>query len=171
MKITTTQLRQIIREEIRKVRLTEASFLDGFKKANSGYDPKKALADFGSDTDPDEDPADVKQYIKDGETWIKQMSSKGPSVKVGDMVKVFMRSNRKEGIGKIVKAGIMKGNFGFMGKLEPNNVPAWTIDCYTERNIGTTKEPIEYKGKKYYYVGTVTYPQHEEGQKEAFSKI
>jgi hypothetical protein len=170
MKITTTQLRQIIREEIRKVRLTEATFLDGFKKANSGYDPKKALVDFGKDVDADEDPADVKQYIKDGEAWIKQMSSKGPTVKVGDMVKVFMRSTNKEGIGKIVKAGVTKGNFGFAGKLEPDNVPAWVIECYTDKNIGT-KKTIDYNGKTYYFTGTLTYGQHEEGQKQAFSKL
>jgi YHS domain-containing protein len=179
MKITTAQLREIIREEIRKVRLTEASFLDGFKKANSGYDPKKALANWADEYEKQEDWDDVdvsgdkedhEQYLKNGEKWIKKMSSKGPTVKVGDLVKVFMRSNGKEGIGKIVKAGIMKGNFGFMGNLEPDNVPAWVIDCYTERNIGT-KKTIDYKGKTYYFIGTLQYPQHQEGEKESFSKL
>jgi len=170
MKITTGQLRQIIREEIQKMRLTEASFLDGFKKVNAGYDPKKALADWSKDTDKDEDPADVKKYVQDGEAWIKKMSAKGPTVKVGDLVKVFMRSNNKEGVGKIVKAGSMQGNFGFMGNLEPNKVPSWAIECYTDRNIGT-KKTLDVKGKTYYFTGTLEYPQHEEGDAKTFSKL
>jgi hypothetical protein len=82
-----------------------------------------------------------------------------------------MKTIGKEGIGKIVKAVTMQGSFGFMGQAAPDKQPSWKIDCYSERNIGTSKQPIEYKGKSYYYQGTVYYPQHEEGDKNAFSKL
>lgn len=151
--------------------LSEATFLDKMKKVNSGWDPKKALATWANDYEKDnpQDKADHKRYMKDSEKWIKDMSSKGPSVKVGDLVKVYMRSIGKEGIGKIVKETQMAGDFGFMGKLEPNKVPAWEIECYAERNIGTKK--LEYKGKTYYLAGKLQYPQHEEGRKDTFSKL
>ena len=42
------------------------------------------------------------------------------------------------------------------------------IDILKEA-VGTTKKPIEYEGKKYYYIGTVQYPQYEEGT--SFSKV
>ena len=155
--------------------LNEESFLDNFKKVNRGYDPKQIIANFtkqsGKDNADVEDRADHKRYVKDMTAWFDKMEKNGPTVKVGDLVKVSMRSNGKEGIGKIVAATKMAGNFGFMGQAAPDNQPAWKIDCYTEKNIGTTKKPIEYKGKSYYYMGTLQYPQHEEGNKNTFSKL
>jgi hypothetical protein len=99
------------------------------------------------------------------------MDKKGPTVKVGDLVNVNMRTMHRTGIGKIVQAVTMQGNFGFMGQAAPDKQPAWKIDCYTERNIGASKQPIEYKGNSYYYQGTLYYAQHEEGDKNAFSKL
>ena len=155
--------------------LKEASFLDNFKKVNSGYNPKKIIADFskesGTDLADKDDKKDHQRYVKDLITWFDKMDKKGPTVKVGDLVSVSMKTIGKEGIGKIVKAVTMQGNFGFMGQAAPDKQPAWKIDCYSERNIGTSKQPIEYKGKSYYYQGTVYYPQHEEGDKNAFSKL
>ena len=155
--------------------LKEASFLDNFKKVNSGYNPKKIIADFskesGTDLADKDDKKEHQRYVKDLKTWFDTMDKKGPTVKVGDLVSVSMKTIGKEGIGKIVKAVTMQGNFGFMGQAAPDKQPAWKIDCYTERNIGTSKQPIEYKGTTYYYQGTLYYPQHEEGDKTAFSKL
>ena len=153
--------------------LNEASFLDKMKRINSGWDPKKALASWKDNYEKNnpEDKADHQKYMKDAEKWIKDMSSKGPTVKVGDLVKVTERSDHKEYIGKIVKEIETQGAFGFAGRLDPNRIPSWQIDCYQEKNIGTSKKPIEYKGKKYYFKGTLTYGQHEEGNKGAFSKL
>ena len=160
--------------------LKEASFLDNFKKVNSGYNPKKIIADFSKESGTDltdkstidpEDKKDHERYVKDLKTWFDKMDKKGPTVKVGDLVSVSMKTIGKEGIGKIVKAVTMQGNFGYMGQAAPDKQPSWKIDCYSERNIGTSKQPIEYKGKSYYYQGTVYYPQHEEGDKNAFSKL
>jgi len=160
--------------------LKEASFLDNFKKVNSGYNPKKIIADFTKESGTDltdkstidpEDKKDHERYVKDLKTWFDKMDKKGPTVKVGDLVSVSMKTIGKEGIGKIVKAVTMQGNFGYMGQAAPDKQPSWKIDCYSERNIGTSKQPIEYKGKSYYYQGTVYYPQHEEGDKNAFSKL
>ena len=80
-----------------------------------------------------------------------------------------MKSIGKDGIGKIVKATEMQGNFGFAGNILPDKIPAWEIECYAERNIGTKK--LEYKGKTYYLAGKLQYPQHEEGRKDTFSKL
>ncbi len=153
--------------------LTEASFLDNFKKVNPGYNPNKIIADFAKDSasDIDGDGADHKRYVKDMKAWFDKMSKKGPTVKVGDLVSVNMKSIGKEGIGKIVSATSMKGDFGFMGQVAPDNQPAWKIEAYGERNIGASKKPIEYKGKTYYFAGIVYYPQHEEGNKNSFSKL
>jgi len=155
--------------------LKEVSFLDNFKKVNPGYNPKSIIANFSKESGKDmtdaSDRADHKRYVKDMTTWFDKMDKKGPTVKIGDLVKVNMRSTGKEGIGKIVAATKMRGNFGFMGQAAPDNQPAWKIDCYTEKNIGTSKKPIEYNGKPYYYVGTLYYPQHEEGDKNTFSKL
>jgi hypothetical protein len=170
------------REHVIKLKdlLKEASFLDNFKKVNSGYNPKKIIADFTKESGTDladkstidpEDKKDHQRYVKDLKTWFDKMDKKGPTVKVGDLVSVSMKTIGKEGIGKIVKAVTMQGNFGYMGQAAPDKQPAWKIDCYSERNIGTSKQPIEYKGKSYYYQGTVYYPQHEEGDKNAFSKL
>jgi hypothetical protein len=65
----------------------------------------------------------------------------------------------------------MGGNYGFAGKVEPDRIPAWRIDCYTERNIGTNKTPITVNGKRYYYIGTVEYPQWKEGMNKTFTKL
>ena len=155
--------------------LKEVSFLDNFKKVNSGYNPKKIIADFskesGTDLADKADREDHNRYVKDMIAWFNKMDKKGPTVKVGDLVNVNMRTMRRTGIGKIVKAVEMQGSFGFMGQAAPDKQPAWKIDCYTERNIGTSKQPIEYKGNTYYYQGTLYYPQHEEGDKTAFSKL
>jgi hypothetical protein len=170
------------REHVIKLKdlLKEASFLDNFKKVNSGYNPKKIIADFTKESGTDladkstidpEDKKDHQRYVKDLKTWFDKMDKKGPTVKVGDLVSVSMKTIGKEGIGKIVKDVTMQGNFGYMGQAAPDKQPAWKIDCYSERNIGTSKQPIEYKGKSYYYQGTVYYPQHEEGDKNAFSKL
>jgi len=151
------------------------SFLDTFKKLNPGYDANKTLADFskesGSDLIDKEDRADHKRYVKSATEWFKKMATAKPTVKVGDLVKVNMKSVGKEGIGKIVKPITMQGNYGFMGQVAPDKQPGWKIDCYTEKNIGTTKKPIDVNGKKYYYKGTLYYPQHEEGDKDTFSKL
>jgi hypothetical protein len=151
------------------------SFLDTFKKLNPGYDANKTLADFskvsGSDLSNKEDRADHKKYVKNATEWFKKMATAKPTVKVGDLVKVNMKSVGKEGIGKIVKPITMQGNYGFMGQVAPDKQPGWKIDCYTEKNIGTTKKPIDVNGKKYYYKGTLYYPQHEEGDKDTFSKL
>lgn len=165
------------REHVIKLKdlLKEASFLDNFKKVNSGYNPKKIIADFskesGTDLADKNDREDHKRYVKDMIAWFDKMGKKGPTVKVGDLVNVNMRTMHRTGIGKIVKAVEMQGSFGFMGQAAPDKQPAWKIDCYTERNIGTSKQPIEYKGNSYYYQGTLYYPQHEEGDKNAFSKL
>ena len=165
------------REHVIKLKdlLKEASFLDNFKKVNSGYNPKKIIADFskesGTDLADKDDREDHKRYVKDMIAWFDKMGKKGPTVKVGDLVNVNMRTMHRTGIGKIVKAVEMQGSFGFMGQAAPDKQPAWKIDCYTERNIGTSKQPIEYKGNTYYYQGTLYYPQHEEGDKNAFSKL
>jgi len=160
--------------------IVESSFLDGFKKINSGYDPKSILADFSKKSavnldgkkisDPGE-KADHNRYIKDITTWFSKMEKNGPTVKIGDLVSVYMQSEREMGIGKIVKSTITKGDFGRDGQVAPDKQPAWAIECYTKKNIGTTKTPIEYKGNKYYYIGTLTYPQYLEGTKYAFSKL
>ena len=155
------------------------SFLDAFQKINPGYDANKTLADFSKeseadldDTDSDpEDRADHEAYVKSSTEWFKKMANAKPTVKPGDLVKVNMKSTGKEGIGKIVEPVTMQGNYGFMGQVAPDKQPAWKIDCYTEKNIGTSKKPIDVNGKKYYYQGTLYYPQHEEGDKEAFSKL
>jgi len=151
------------------------SFLDIFKKLNPGYDANKTLADFsktsGSDLSDKEDRADHKKYVKNATEWFKKMATAKPTVKVGDLVKVNMRSDGKNGIGKIVKPITMQGSYGFMGQVAPDKQPGWKIDCYTEKNIGTTKKPIDVNGKKYYYKGTLSYAQHEEGDKNAFSKL
>jgi hypothetical protein len=127
--------------------LKEVSFLDNFKKVNSGYNPKKIIADFskesGTDLADKNDREDHKRYVKDMIAWFDKMDKKGPTVKVGDLVNVNMRTMRRTGIGKIVKAVEMQGSFGFMGQAAPDKQPAWKIDCYTERNIGTSKQPIE----------------------------
>lgn len=155
--------------------LKEASFLDNFKKVNSGYNPKKIIADFSKESGKDladkRDREDHKRYVEDMIAWFKKMDKKGPTVKIGDLVNVNMRSMNRTGIGKIVQATTMQGSFGFMGQAAPDKQPAWKIDCYTERNIGTSKQPIEYKGNTYYYQGTLYYPQHEEGDKNTFSKL
>jgi len=155
------------------------SFLDAFQKINPGYDANKTLADFSKeseadldDTDSDpEDRADHEEYVKSATEWFNKVATTKPTVKPGDLVKVNMKSNGKEGIGKIVEPVTMQGNYGFMGQVAPDKQPAWKIDCYTEKNIGTSKKPIDVNGKKYYYQGTLYYPQHEEGDKEAFSKL
>ena len=155
------------------------SFLDAFQKLNPGYDANKTLADFSKeseadlyDTDSDtEDIADHEAYVKSATDWFNKVATAKPTVKPGDLVKVNMKSTGKEGIGKIVEPVTMQGNYGFMGQVAPDKQPAWKIDCYTEKNIGTSKKPIDVNGKKYYYQGTLYYPQHEEGDKEAFSKL
>ena len=130
--------------------LKEASFLDNFKKVNSGYNPKKIIADFskesGTDLADKDDREDHKRYVKDMIAWFAKMDKKGPTVKVGDLVNVNMRTMRRTGIGKIVKAVEMQGSFGFMGQAAPDKQPAWKIDCYTEKNIGTSKKPIDVNG-------------------------
>ena len=155
------------------------SFLDAFQKINPGYDANKTLADFSKeseadlyDTDSDpEDIADHEAYVKSATEWFNKVATTKPTVKPGDLVKVNMKSTGKEGIGKIVEPVTMQGNYGFMGQVAPDKQPAWKIDCYTEKNIGTDKKPIDVNGKKYYYQGTLYYPQHEEGDKKAFSKL
>jgi hypothetical protein len=155
------------------------SFLDAFQKINPGYDANKTLADFSKeseadldDTDSDpEDKAEHEEYVKSATEWFNKVATAKPTVKPGDLVKVNMKSTGKEGIGKIVEPVTMQGNYGFMGQVAPDKQPAWKIDCYTEKNIGTDKKPIDVNGKKYYYQGTLYYPQHEEGDKEAFSKL
>ena len=155
------------------------SFLDAFQKLNPGYDANKTLADFSKeseadlyDTDSDpEDIADHEAYVKSATEWFNKVATAKPTVKPGDLVKVNMKSTGKEGIGKIVEPVTMQGNYGFMGQVAPDKQPGWKIDCYTEKNIGTDKKPIDVNGKKYYYQGTLYYPQHEEGDKEAFSKL
>lgn len=185
MKITRTQLKQIIREEIRKVSkpsINEASFLDGFIKANPGYDPKKIIKQFSKISSDDfvdaDDEQDHKEYVKNITNWFSKMSKKGPTVKVGDLVSVNLRSVGKQGIGKIVAATTMKGSFGFMGQVAPDQQPAWEIDTYLlperynpNRDIKSSKKPIEYKGQTWYFAGTVYYPQFEEGNKNAFTKL
>ena len=112
--------------------LKEASFLDNFKKVNSGYNPKKIIADFskesGTDLADKDDKKDHQRYVKDLKTWFDTMDKKGPTVKVGDLVSVSMKTIGKEGIGKIVKAITMQGNFGYMGQAAPDKQPAWKID-------------------------------------------
>lgn len=156
------------------------SFLDAFQKINPGYDANKTLADFSKESETDlddkdtidpEDRADHEAYVKSATEWFNKVATTKPTVKPGDLVKVNMKSIGKEGIGKIVKPITMQGNYGFMGQVAPDKQPAWKIDCYTEKNIGTDKKPIDVNGKKYYYQGTLYYPQHEEGDKEAFSKL
>ena len=151
------------------------SFLDTFEKLNPGYNANKTLTDFSKESEKDltdkEDRADHKRYVKDATNWFKKMATAKPTVKVGDLVKVNMKSIGQEGIGKIVKPTTMSGNYGFMGQVAPDKQPAWKIDCYSQRNIGTSKKPIDVNGKKYYYQGTLQYPQHEEGNKNAFTKL
>jgi hypothetical protein len=156
------------------------SFLDTFQKLNPGYDANKTLADFSKESEADlddtdtidpEDRADHEEYVKSATDWFNKVATTKPTVKPGDLVKVNMKSTGKEGIGKIVKPITMQGNYGFMGQVAPDKQPGWKIDAYTEKNIGTSKKPIDVNGKKYYYQGTLYYPQHEEGDKEAFSKL
>ena len=159
--------------------ILESSFLDDFKKMNNGYDPKSIISDFsresskalaGKKLDPTE-RSDHNRYVKDIITWFSKMEKNGPTVKVGDLVKVYMASKREMGIGKIVKSTIVKGSFGRDGQVAPDKQPGWVIECYTENNTGTEKPPLNYKGKKYYYIGTLTYSQYLEGDKDAFSKL
>jgi YHS domain-containing protein len=160
--------------KLRKRTINEASFLDAMEKVNSGYDAKKSMQDLTADSLEDagsSNDSEHKRYVKSMQDWIKKMDSNGPTVKVGDLVKVYMRNDNKYGIGQIVKPTIMRGSYANSEQIAPNNIPAWQIDCYTERNIGTSKKPIEYKGKTYYFEGTVQYAQFDEGDKNTFSKL
>ena len=163
---------------ITESQLNEETFYDKMKKANPGWSKEQTLSDFADEYEKQEDWGDIdvsgdyedhQEYLKGAEMWFDKMASASPTVSIGDIVKVFAKSINKEVLGKIVGETMMQGNYGYAGNVEPNKIPAWKIDCYTEKNIGTSKKPIEYEGKKYYYIGTVQYPQYEEGT--SFSKI
>ena len=148
------------------------------KKANPGWSKEQTLSDFADEYEKHDDWGDIdvsgdyedhQEYLKGAEMWFDKMASASPTVSIGDTVKVFAKSINKEALGKIVGETMMQGNYGYAGNVEPDKIPAWKIDCYTEKNIGTSKKPIEYEGKKYYYIGTVQYPQYEEGT--SFSKV
>ena len=173
-------LQKIIREEIRKV-LSEETFYDKMKKINPGWSKEKALADFADeyekqgdwdDIDVSSDYKDHQQYLKDSAKTLDNLAKKSPSVKVGDLVNVYARSIKRQCIGKIVKDTVMEGKFGYAGDVMPDKIPAWAIDCYTDRpGYEEQKKRLTVKGKTYYFVGTLVYPQYKEGDAKTFTKL
>jgi hypothetical protein len=143
---------------LKESQLNEETFLSKMEKLNPGYSKDSILADFADEYELDnpEDKEDHDEYMKDAELWFDKMASTGPTVKVGDAVKVFAKSIGKEVYGKIAKETVMKGSHGFAGDIKPDNIPSWSIDCYKDPNM-TQK------------IGTLIYPQFEEG--EGFYKM
>lgn len=160
-----SELRQLIREEINKINLKEETFLDIIQKYNPDYSKEDVLArakSEGYDEDIPGDYEDYLDYLKDVDEWFERMK-KNSTVKKGDLVKVIMRSeNNKWGIGKIIGEGMMAGSYMVHGRLEPNKVPTWEIECYGEQK--RHKKSLEYNGKTYYLYGFTQYPKYEEGR-------
>jgi len=176
------EFRKLIREEVRKA-LNEETFYDKLKKMNPGWSKESALADFADDYEKQEDWDDTgvdvsgdyedhQKYLKDSEAYLNTLTKKSPSVKVGDLVNVYAKSMKRQCIGKIVKEAVMKGSYGFLGNVMPNKVPAWVIDCYTDKpGYEEQKKQLIVKGKTYKFAGTVQYPQYSEGEAETFTKL
>jgi hypothetical protein len=145
--------------------LNEETFLSKMEKLNPGYSKESVLADFEDEYEKQDDWGDIdvsgdyedhQEYLKDAEDWFNKVESTGPTVKVGDSVKVYAKSVNKQVFGKIVKDIVMKGSHGFEGDIKPNKIPGWWIQCYKDPNM-TQK------------IGTLAYPQFEEGI--SFEKI
>lgn len=176
------EFRKLIREEVRKA-LNEETFYDKLKKMNPGWSKESALADFADDYEKQEDWDDIgvdisgdyedhQKYLKDSEAYLDTLNKKSPSVKVGDLVNVYAKSLNRQCIGKIVKEVTVKGSYGFMGNVMPNKVPAWVIDCYTDKpGYNEQKKQLIVKGKTYKFAGTVQYPQYLEGEDKTFTKL
>ena len=158
------------------------TFYDMMQQLNPGWSKQQTLSDFAAEYEtPDAwagsgvsvagDHEEHVEYLAGAEQWFTDVENGSPAVTVGSLVDVWMASVQQSAIGRIVRATVMVGNYGFAGKVEPDRIPAWRIDCYTERNIGTSKTPITVNGKQYYYIGTVEYPQWKEGQNKTFSKL
>ena len=165
-----TQLNEVRRLQkiagiLKESQLNEETFLSKMEKLNPGYSKESVLADFEDeyekqddwgDTDVSGDYEDHQEYLKDAEDWFNKVASTGPTVKVGDLVKVYAKSINKQVFGEIVKDIVMKGSHGFNGDIKPNKIPGWWIQCYKDPNM-TQK------------IGTLAYPQFEEGI--SFEKI
>ena len=163
-----------IQETFKKKTLNEETFYAKMKKMNPGWSKEQTLSNFEDEYDDEffsDDYKEHQEYLQDAEKWFDEMDSKSPTVKVGDIVDVWMKSVQSKGVGKIVKETSMEGKYGFMGDVVPNKIPAWVIECYTNKpGFEEQKKTLNVKGKTYYYIGTLTYPQYLEGSEKAFKK-
>ena len=175
------QFKKLIREEVRRV-LKEETFYNKMQRINSGWSKEKALADFANEYETRDgwgdfnvtgDYEEHQKYLKDAEKMLDALAKKTPNVKVGDLVNVYAKSMNMQCVGNIVEEVAMRGHdYGFAGNVLPAKIPAWKIDCYTDkRGFEDQEKRLVVKGKTYYYVGTVQYPQHEEGMPKTFSKL
>jgi len=171
-----------IKKQNEEVQLEEGAFQDKLKKLNPGWDPKKAKGDFKNVYDPDdeEDAKDHAEYLKSADKFLDDISSFKPGVKIGDWVEVYVKNSpvkSKIGIGKIVAEEVLKGHdYGYMGYKGPSKIPGWQVKIFVEdvNDDYEAKEPNNYvmfNGKTYMNIGSAFYIQHEENQKDRFSKL
>ena len=123
------RLAGLITESEYKTVLTENTFYQDMVSANPGWD-RETVMDMVKDEYEQDNPEDYEEhqeYLMDAEEWFDKVQSSSPTVKPGDKVEVMDKMARKFVPGVIEKATMLKGNFMFVGKVEPNRIPGWII--------------------------------------------
>lgn len=116
--------------------LKEATFYQEMEAKNPGWN-KDSIMDFvkdeyenpedWGDTDVSGDYEEHQEYLKDVETLFNELESGSPTVKVGDKILFYAKSENKWVDGTITGETSMQGNHMFAGNILPDEVPAWEI--------------------------------------------
>jgi len=117
--------------------LKEVTFYQEMETANPGWNKDSVMdfiedeyekqADWDSDVDVSGDYEEHQEYLKDTEALFNKLESGSSTVKVGDKISFFSKSDNSWMDGTITGETLMKGNFMFSGNVLPDNIPAWVI--------------------------------------------
>jgi hypothetical protein len=115
--------------------LKEATFYQEMETTNPGWNKDSVMAfvedEYEKQEDWDYDVSgdyeDHQEYLKDAEALFNELESGSPTVKVGDKISFYAKSDNKWMDGTITGESIMKGSHMFAGNILPNKIPAWEI--------------------------------------------
>ncbi len=135
--------------------LKESTFYQEMETINPGWNKDSVMAFVEDEYEKQEDwdfdvsgdYEDHQEYLKDAEALFNELESGSPTVKVGDKISFYAKSDNKWMDGTITGEGIVKGSHMFAGNILPNKIPAWEIQ--DDKFGSTTFYPKYQEGKMF----------------------
>ena len=135
--------------------LKEATFYQEMETTNPGWSEDSVMAFIEDEYEKQEDGGiDVsgdyeehQEYLKDAEALFNELESGSPTVKVGDKISFYAKSDSKWMDGTITGEILMQGSHMFAGNILPDKIPAWEIQ--DDRFGSKTAYPKYQEGKMF----------------------